>query len=67
MRKIENGIGETFIREEFDEILFKNKALTNCSILENVIEVGLLDLNLSYQLLKDEYSRNRKIIYSAKL
>ena len=67
VRKIEKGIGETFIREEFDEILIKNKAITNCSILENIVESSLLDLNLSYKLLKDEYSRNRKIIYSAKI
>jgi len=67
VRKIEKGIGETFIREEFDEILLKNKAITEHSIIKNIVDTSLMDLNLAYELLKDEYSRNSKIIYSAKL
>lgn len=67
VRKVEKGIGETFIREEFDEILLKNKAITKHSIIKDIFNTSLMDLNLAYELLKDEYSRNSKIIYSAKL
>ena len=67
VRKIEEGIGETLIHKKFDKIMTKKKIFSKKTIIKNILETSIIELEPAYSLLKKEYLRNKSIIYSAKL